>query len=163
METFKDILGYEGIYKISDKGRVKSLKRIIAWNGTYKEIKERILKPGINPKGYLGVCLINDKSERKTKQIHRIVAKTFINNPKNKREVNHKDGVKINNNKSNLEWVTSSENQKHSYRTGTRKPLPIEQLATFNAKPILQLDINNNVINYFKSAREATRETGVFF
>ena len=109
-EIWKDIKGYEGLYQISNFGRVKSfLKR-----------KERILKAGASGDGYLAVFLYGlDKS--KLLKVHRLVAMAFIQNKENKPEVNHKDGNLNNNHVDNLEWVTSSENKRHSYDILKRK------------------------------------------
>ena len=116
-ESWKWIRGYEGIYKISNYGRIKSFPR----NGTIKKVK--ILRPGFNKFGYLIITLSkNDKC--KYFRIHRLVAEAFIQNPENKPEVNHKDGNKFNNYYENLEWTTSTENQKHAYNTGLRNPEP---------------------------------------
>lgn len=113
-EIWKDIEGYEGLYQISNFGRVKSLPKK---NGnSYQE--ERILKPK-NNQGYMQVNLYKNK-KCKSIVIHRMVAKAFIKNEYNKREVNHIDGNKANNRVDNLEWCTPSENQKHAYRIGLK-------------------------------------------
>lgn len=105
MEEWKDIKGYEGLYKISNTGNVFSC------------IKNRIMTPALCGKGYKKVMLCKDMIY-KNKMIHRLVAETFIPNPENKRTVNHKDGNKQNNDVSNLEWNTYSENLKHAYKHG---------------------------------------------
>ena len=110
-EVWKDIDGYEGLYQISNQGRVKSLAR----NEKYCKRSETILKTFMCGSGYQEVILRN-KTERKPKLIHRLVAQAFIPNTDGKREVNHKDGNKANNAVSNLEWATPSENQTHSHR-----------------------------------------------
>ncbi|MDR2774792.1 MAG: hypothetical protein LBC19_08635 [Tannerella sp.] len=79
MEEWRDIPGYEGLYQVSNTGRVKSLRNNI------------ILKPGTQTNGYQFVIL-SVNGAKKQKMIHRIVAETFIPNPENKREINHKDG-----------------------------------------------------------------------
>lgn len=103
MEIWRDIEGYEGLYQVSSWGRV----RIVFCNDLYK-----ILNPETTKKGYLRVDLYNGPS-RKHFKVHRLVAKAFIPNPKNKPQVNHKDGNKKNNSVTNLEWVTDAENKKH--------------------------------------------------
>lgn len=112
MEVWKDIRGYEGIYQISNLGRIKSLHRDCR-NG-------RILNPAKNNSGYLRVALSNNGKIRYD-SIHRLVAEAFISNPKKLPEVNHIDGNKLNNSVENLEWVTKGENQIHAYKTGLRK------------------------------------------
>ena len=107
-EIWKDIKGYEGIYQVSNMGKVKSLKRTINNSTTYggkATIKERILKPKKDKDGYEAVGL-NKDGKRKDFRVHRLVADAFIPNPNNYPIVNHKDEVKDNNVVSNLEWCT---------------------------------------------------------
>jgi hypothetical protein len=102
-EIFKDIPNYEGLYQVSNYGRVKSLKFGI----------EVFIKDSINAWGYPSVNL-----KSKQNVIHRLVAITFIPNPKNKPFVNHKDGIKTNSQLDNLEWVTRKENAQHASKMG---------------------------------------------
>lgn len=106
-EKWKDIEGFKGLYQISNFGRVKSLKR-------KHVLKERILRARIDKKGYNHYALKKD-SQTKECKAQRLVAEAFVPNPKNKTQVNHLDGNKINNYYKNLEWCTNSENQIHSY------------------------------------------------
>lgn len=114
IEVWKDIERYEGIYQVSNMARIKSLDRIDC-RGQHR--KERVLKQAFDSDGY---CIVTLSKERIgiTKKVHRLVAQAFIPNPEDKPEVNHIDGVKSNNQISNLEWATSCENQKHSRRIG---------------------------------------------
>lgn len=119
MSIWKDIHGFEGLYQISDTGCVKSLERYINLNGGKLLVKECILKPGLNRYGYLRYALrIN--SQKKDLYAHQLVAIHFIANPNNRKIVNHKDGNKLNNDVSNLEWVTCRENAEHALKTGLR-------------------------------------------
>lgn len=103
MEIWKDIIETSN-YAVSNLGRVKNTKT------------NRLLNPSELGNGYKQVSLkMNDTGKFKKEYIHRLVAKYFIENPENKKEVNHKDGNRSNNNMNNLEWVTPSENQKHKY------------------------------------------------
>lgn len=122
-EIWKDVVGYEGLYQVSNLGRVKRL----AFSYSRFHIKEKIRKRNITRCGYNRIVLMNnhDKSMR---YVHRLVAEAFIPNPDNKRVVNHIDGDKLNNHVSNLEWATDSENAKHAVKNGLFHPfLPGEQ------------------------------------
>jgi hypothetical protein len=103
-EIWRDIPGYEGLYKVSSLGRVYSTRT------------KRYLKPANNGHGYMFVGL-HLANEIKKPYVHRLVAKAFVPNPFKKTEVNHIDGNKTNNAANNLEWLTPSENQLHSRRT----------------------------------------------
>jgi len=120
-EIWKDIKGYEGLYQVSNLGRVKSLDRMVKVYGKRKmKIDEKILKPAIKRDGYCTVTLLN-QGKRKYSRIHRLVAQQFIKNDYNKPEVNHKNGIKTDNRLENLEWMTTQENQNHSiYVLGKR-------------------------------------------
>lgn len=152
-EIWRDVVGYEGLYQVSNYGNVKSLSREVDnGNGTYFT-KEKILKPMENHKGYLGVEL-----QDKWHFIHRIVATTFIENPENKPQVNHIDCDKKNNRVENLEWCTNSENQIHAYKNGLN-------VRSDNAgrpkQKIMQLDMNDNLIKIYESIADAEKETGI--
>lgn len=108
-EIFKDIPGYEWLYQASNLGSIKSLKwwRRNTW-------KEKILNKYKDTKWYLFVILFNNWN-KKHRLIHRLICITFLGNNEDK-EVNHKNWIKDDNNLNNLEWMTRSENQKHSHR-----------------------------------------------
>lgn len=118
-EIWKDIEGYEGLYQISTVGRVKRVARYYTqYNGlTGKEnthfLPEMIMKPFEDEDGYLRIQFIKN-GHRKKHFVHRLVALNFISNPDDKPEVNHVYGDKKDNRVENLEWVTSSENQRHA-------------------------------------------------
>lgn len=122
-EVWKDVIGWEACYKVSNYSRVKSLPRKVKkWDG-YRQVKEKILKQRFNPDGYLQVSINGSKSNpthKQSKGVHRILSMAFIPNPENKATVNHKDGIKHNNSLDNLEWATHSEQQRHSVKTGLR-------------------------------------------
>ncbi|CDD75562.1 prophage LambdaSa2 HNH endonuclease family protein [Cryptobacterium sp. CAG:338] len=121
MAKWAPVSGYEGIYEISDDGRIRSLDR---WHtgkdGRRVPYKGRMIAPGIGVNGYKVVSLWKN-GKGKSVYIHRLVAETFIKNPENKKTVNHKDGNRTNNNVSNLEWATYSENNLHEYRVLGKK------------------------------------------
>ena len=119
-EIWKDIAGFDGVYQISNLGRVKSLDRVI--NIEYKDrigtrrIKGRLRKPTKDKDGYLVIGL--GKGNYK---IHRLVALAFIHNTNNYPQINHKDGNKSNNTVTNLEWCSNAENQNHAFKIGLKK------------------------------------------
>ena len=104
-EIWKDIKGYEGLYQVSNLGRVKSVARTIDTTFKGKPIKrqvyEKILKTAIYCYGYKYVCLSKDCKIKKCK-VHRLVAETFLENTNNYPVINHKDGNKLNNNVNNI-------------------------------------------------------------
>lgn len=154
MEKWKklDNLGFKN-YKISDRGRV------------FSEISNKILKPIKCKDGYLRVNLYINKKPQK-KLIHLLVAESFISPKKDNLQVNHMDGNKLNNDLSNLEWVTPSENSLHAIRTGlvnlqTRKDTKgINRNHPKLSKNVLQIEKDKTIASY-PSTREASRITGI--
>ena len=114
----RDIEGYKGLYAVTEDGRVWSYPKRQGKDMYLSEGK--FLKGNTYPSGYKGVTLSKNNEIRRF-LVHRLVAGAFISNPKNKRTVNHINGVKGDNNLSNLEWATYSENHKHAFRLGLMK------------------------------------------
>jgi hypothetical protein len=115
-ELWKDIIDYEGIYQVSNLGRVKSVGREFLDRNSKKHcVRERILKSVDNDNGYLIVGLRKD-GKNKMHRIHRLVALSFVPNLGNKKTVNHKNLIKYDNRADNLEWSTQSENVIHAYK-----------------------------------------------
>lgn len=112
-EIWKDIKGFEGYYKISNIGRVKKLKRA----SERGRLTETIKKLTIDANGYYMVGL-HKEPIHKTFRVHRLIAIAFISNPENKREINHINGIKLDNSIKNLEWVTCMENITHAIKIG---------------------------------------------
>lgn len=152
LETWKDVVGYEGFYQVSNKGRIRSVDRLVhSIKGERKTrlVRGEVKKPTIRPNGYLKVSLYK-YGRSVTLEVQRVVASAFIPNPHNKEQVNHIDGVKTNNRVENLEWVTPRENTLHSVN-----------VLHNGLKPVSQYDLNGNYIRSFCSAAEAERTTGV--
>ena len=124
----KILNGYEGIYQVSNLGRIKSLDRRVKDNRRerYQNLKGKQLKFTDNGRGYQLVFLTKE-SKRINKYVHRLVAETFIPNPKNLPEVNHKDLNKSNNCIDNLEWITNADNKRHYQKTDVAKVKRKEQ------------------------------------
>lgn len=109
IEIWKKVESCTWHYEVSNLGRVKSF---------YKY--EKFLKPRLSSTGYLAVTITRNK-KAETTNVHRLVAEAFIPNSENKSQVNHKNGIKTDNNLANLEWVTRSQNGLHSFDIGTNK------------------------------------------
>lgn len=122
VEKWADMVGWEGVYMVSNFGNVKSLtRRVRAKYGKTRVIKERLMKLYINKLGYVLISL-NGNGDTEVCTIHRAIAKAFIPNPYNKPEINHKNGIRHDNRVENLEWATGSENVKHSFDILKRSP-----------------------------------------
>lgn len=120
-EEWKYVSDYENFYQVSDLGRMKSLDRIDTTKGdVLKKTKGKILSQTLKRNGYLSIMLCV-KNKRKRFHPHRLLAVEFIENPENKPEINHKDSIKVNNLKWNLEWNTKEENRNHANLNGLIK------------------------------------------
>lgn len=154
-ERWKAMPGFEGYYEISNKGRVKS----IFWSG-------RILKPMCNGNGYMYFTPIKNKDgDKRNYYIHRAVAETFISNPLNKEEVNHKNLNKSDNRIDNLEWVTRKENARHARRNIKFKVSNIqrEKLISRNKKMSSRPLINANSGKIYPSIIAASKDIGISY
>lgn len=142
-DIWKDIEGFEGLYQISNIGQAKSLKDRC---GRYRE---KILKPRKNRDGYLQVCLYKNK-KCYTKTLHRLVAITFIPNPNNYPQVNHKkEFEKDNNGTDNLEWISRKENMNYGTRT--------KRSAEKRSKKVYQYTLEGKFIKDWNSLSECGR------
>lgn len=160
MEEWRDVVGYEGFYSVSNAGEV------------FSHITNKILKHNVTPNGYHTVELFRrDGSKSKRLLVHRLVAVSFLPNPNNYTQINHLDENKSNNAVSNLEWCTAKYNMNYGkmaklrhthidYGSQARK-----EVARKNGKsasrPVDQFDKNGNFIASFKSIRDAEKEFGV--
>ena len=117
-EIWKPVFGYENYYEVSNKGNVRSIGNFQMCNGGKRPIC--CLNKNVHKQGYLSVRLYKDKKQ-KTFFVHRLVAKAFIPEQKEKLFVNHIDGNKSNNNVENLEWCSRSENIMHAYKNRLNK------------------------------------------
>lgn len=156
-EIWKDIPGYEGLYQVSNLGRVRSLDKIVYCTNQYGTKATRLRKSKIfslakQNNGYL-IATIN----RKTKKVHRLVAMTFIPNPDNLPQVNHKDGNKENNNVDNLEWCDQIYNMKHAVKNN----LFHKYFGKDNWQSIAVECYKENYSKIYYSIREAERETKI--
>lgn len=152
IERWKNIKGYEGFYKISSLGVVKSVDRSVVDSiGRKRFYPGKQLNFNLDSRGYPSVCLCK-KSAQKTTSMHRLMAIHFIENPHKKPHVNHKDGNKENFNLSNLEWCTAKENYDHSVLNG---------LQGYSATPVQKFDLEGNFIKEYSSQKSAEKDTGI--
>lgn len=146
-EIWKDIPEFENLYQISNYGRIFSIRR------------NKIRKLH-NVKGYYHIILCNNAIDFEFK-VHRLVAKAFIPNPKNKPEVNHKKGIKTDNRAWMLEWCTTKENAQHAFKTGLRKATPasfkLGCIFPKRRKKVFQYTLNGKLIKKFSSLTEASK------
>ena len=169
-EIFVDINGYEGRYKIGNKGTVIGISR--SNDDRYKN-KQWVLKQYEDRNGYMYVTLSNNK-KRKTIKVHRLVAEAFLDNPNSYPCVNHIDSNRKNNNVSNLEWVTYKQNMKHAVKNHR-----FDNMAKLNSERIKLNPLNGYIyankltkkrvgkfdefgcIEIYESISEASRKTGI--
>ena len=153
-EIWKDIEGYEGLYQISNMGRVKSLERTVRNGNGYRTVQERILKPYGDD--YLQVNLSKDgKIEQPL--VHRLVATAFLENTEGYKEINHKDENKQNNCVDNLEWCSRSYNNRYNDKAKKAGKKTAEKLS----KPVYSINKESGLITYWESAKVASRQTGI--
>lgn len=151
-EIWRDIEGYEGLYQVSDQGRVKSLKRkFIDKIGRERYVEERVLKLGMNKCGYQVVNLYTGGKQKKYK-VHRLVCQAFHENTNNKPQVNHINEIKTDNRACNLEWATAKQNCNH----GTHNA----RMAETKSKPVCQYTLHSQLIKVWQSTSEVERKTG---
>lgn len=158
-EVWKYIPGWEHYYMASSLGRIKGVPRIM---GVFKLWPEKVIRQHINNNEYLTVGLYKH-GHGKTCTVHRLIAKTHVNNPNNLKFVNHKKGNKFDNRATELEWVTKSENEKHKYSV-----LGVigSKLGKFGkdhnrSKPIAQFDLEGNLIAQFECSRRASKVANI--
>jgi hypothetical protein len=161
IEIWKDIVGFEELYKVSNTGKIKSLSRDIPFTNRWgqritRKCKELILKPRITNFGYFRVHLVKNGIDN-LYSLHRIVAKAFLQNPNNLPQVNHKDGDKSNNNDWNLEWCNNSHNQLHAYKLGLNHTA--SGFEDSQSKPVLH--IYNGKETIYGSIKIAAKQTGI--
>ena len=157
MEIWKDIKGYEGLYQVSNLGRIRSL-----YNNKIKFIK-LFNKIKNDENSYLRVQLVKNKIVKKF-SVHRIVALAFIENPENKPLINHKNTIKIDNRVSNLEWCTQSENIIHAYKNNLinlntgRKIKCLNNNKEFKSSYAAAMWLNNYIFNNTKKVKHLAEQ-----
>lgn len=147
-EVWKDVVGYEGNYLVSNLGRIKTVLHIVTYKGRSYISKERIMSLQYDAYGYLQVRLSKD-AVKKTQKVHRIVAIAFIPNPNNLPEINHKDEIKTNNRVGNLEWCDRKYNMQYGVNTH------------WHRMPVAQYSLDGVFIKQYSSIKQASIETGI--
>ena len=156
IEIWKDIEGYEGMYQVSNMGRVRSLDRVKPNSGG-QIAKGSLKKFGDNGNGYKIVNLYKDNKSC-MKYVHRLVAMAFIPNPSNLHIINHKDEDKSNNRYENLEWCTQKYNA--NYGTHTRR-VKESFITNGNNRPVYVYDMNGVFLKTFDCSNDVCRELNI--
>ncbi len=159
-EIWVDVKDYEGLYQVSNCGRIKSLERYEQCGNHLRIRRERILKPIINDYGYIVVNLFK-KRKITQYQVHRLVAEAFIPNPYDLPEVNHKDEDTKNNSVFNLEWCTHYYNI--NYGTRTKRATETQLNRKDSSKTVLQYTTDGQFVKEYPSVKEAARQNGFNF
>lgn len=155
-EVWKDVVGYEGYYEVSNIGRVRRVPRYITGvNGVTRFWKGRILKQTTTQDGYLR-CILSKDGKTKHVRSHVLVAESFVENPNNYPVINHKDENPANNHIDNLEWCSIAYN--NSYGTRTERAINSEGFkknTERNKKPVLKITVTGEVVDRFDSLKSA--------
>ena len=158
-EEWRDVVGWEGLYQVSNLGRVKSLSRSIVYkDGREYAYPSKIIKNQKVSTGYRSVMFygVNGKKQY---YVHRLVAETFIPNPKNLCDVNHKDCCKTNNILINLEWCSRSDNIKHAYKNGLIC-VHMDEAIKKRSRPVIQYAQSGEIIAEYSSENKAAKASG---
>ena len=151
MEIWKDVVGYEGYYQVSNEGNVRSVDRQVECKNSLRVYKGRQLVACSDDKGYIRV-LLSVAGKHKSCQVHRLVATAFLPNLDDLPEVNHKDENPNNNHVDNLEWCSKPYNL--SYGTGRTRSVKSHR------KPVLQLDLEGTLIAEYEGVNVAAKAIG---
>ena len=167
-EKWIPVLGYEGLYEVSDLGRIKKIKREYTTKSSktgFRTFQTMIIKQTKNPYGYLFIRLSDINNKGRLWFSHVIIARSFIENVFKKPCVNHLRGLKWDNRISELEWVTRSENQLHGYRLGLLKvnktALGKKGALSPHAIKINQLSVDGEFVKEWSCQTEAAMELGL--
>ena len=156
-EIWKDVVGYKGLYQVSNLGKVKSYSRVVRCKGGFRTQPSKVLSPQTDKrKNFYNFVRLYKNGISKPFFVHRLVANAFIPNPQNIPQVNHKDGNKLNNNVDNLEWCSTRENCLHAFRLGLNTP----QITHYRGVKAFRCD-NNSFVGEFDSIHSAAKKLGL--
>ena len=168
-EVWKDVFEYVGLYQVSNYGRVRSVDRLVVHGNHLKLVKGRILKMRLAGRGYY-VVQLSKNGNVSPFNVHRLVGKTFLENPNNLPQINHKDECKTNNfvwvnpdgsvdeSKSNLEWCTHNYNLNY----GSHNTNISEHKKGKNTKQVLQFTTDGTLVKEWDSITEAAKANGLY-
>lgn len=156
-EVWKDVQGFEGIYQVSNLGRVRSLDRYVECVDSFRHYKGKIMKQDKKKNGYMQICLRRQQVHKQV-LVHRLVADAFIPNVDNLPEVNHKDENKENNCVENLEWCTQAYNNSYGEGHKQRSKNAIKYAIQKQSMPVLQYSLEGKLLAEYYSATEAARK-----
>ena len=159
-EIWKDINGFEGLYQVSNFGRIKSLPKTRKTGKSKKTIRfydEKILKASSCSNNGYKIVTLSDNGKQKYFTIHRLVCFHFLENKNNYKVINHKDGNKLNNDVENLEWCTNSQNSSHAYKLGLQKGAFVSGSKNISSKKVLKISDGK----IFDSIKEAHQESNL--
>lgn len=149
---WKDIKGYEGLYKISTCGDV------VSYPNKSNHNNEKLLKWFVHDNGYAYVFLYKN-GKRKSFAVHRLIASTFLKTKHGKNQVNHKDGIKLNNFVENLEWCSQEENQQHAFKNGLNYGR--KGVENGHHRPINQYSKSGKFIKCWSFMSQISQELGI--
>ena len=161
-EEWRDVVGYEGLYQVSNLGRVKSIGTI----NNYRRLK--ILSPQINGRKYLQVCLFDEQSKRKVKLVHQLVAQSFIDNPNGYKCIDHINTIKTDNRVENIRWCDYkmnmnnpiTKNKVDNIRSSICRQdwyIDKQRYSQSHSKKVLQYNLNGVFIKEWRTISEAAR------
>lgn len=147
-EIWKDVVGYEGYYMVSNIGRILSLSRLIRSELNPYFSKPKIVQSCAKSNGYLVVSIYKEPQQRKTHHVHRLVAEAFCDNPQNKPHIDHKNADKKDNRAENLRWVTQAENNKNPLSSIKISRTLKGKVGNKNSHPIVSINESGEVAHY---------------
>lgn len=160
-ELWKDVRGFEGLFQVSSHGRVRSMSRLVLnkLTGVVHLHKGIVLKQQKNGHGYMCISIQHTRKDKKRRYVHQLVAETFLENPNNFHDINHKNEDKADNRVENHEYC----DRKHNVNWGTaieRKRLKMYENTMTRFPNVIQYDKNMNVVAVYGNAGHASRVTG---
>lgn len=158
-EEWRDVVGYEGLYQVSNLGRVKMLEREVLANKSIRQIKAHLIKQYFTSKKYLFVTLWSNNKSRQI-MVHRLVLESFKGSPHTHQECNHINEKRDDNRIDNLEWATHIDNLNYGSRTEKHRAAMTNHPSM--SKGVIQYDLSGNFICEYPSLREAARNLGFY-